>query len=66
MNRRALYDRLGLNMEALVAKAEADRQASIAAWERVATMPEGATVRIRLPRDYVLPPVTEQDALFSE
>mgnify|MGYP000288211102 CR=1 FL=1 len=50
MNR---YDRLGLTLEVLEAKSEADRQASIAAWEAIATLPEGSTLPIRLPRDYV-------------
>jgi len=52
MNR---YDRLGLTVEVLEAKFEADRQAAVAAWEAIASLPEGSTLPIRMPRDYVPP-----------
>ena len=52
----SLYDRMGLTLEVLEAKLEADRLASIAMREKLANLPAVSTLRIRLPRDHVPPP----------
>ena len=48
-----IHTPIGMMLQALEAKFEADRQKAIAAWDAISTLPPGTKLNIRLPRDYV-------------